>query len=149
MNTSIHTFTRCRKRESEERIRLREWEFDIPRLQQYVQLHKPEQSSITYLTLALTFSMRLKSIFNITPVSARVWGLYLQLLCLRIPLCSPSLRERVSPKLLIGLEFRSRWSGCWFLAGVAEFWAGFRWQTQLSTRTQRKENKLKSKNKRM
>ncbi len=24
MNTSIHTFTRCRKRESEERIRLRE-----------------------------------------------------------------------------------------------------------------------------
>ncbi len=55
MNTSIHTFTRCRKRESEERIRLREWEFDIPRLQQYVQLHKPEQPSITDLTLALSF----------------------------------------------------------------------------------------------
>ncbi len=34
MNTSIHTFTRCRKRESEERIRLKEWEVDIPRLQQ-------------------------------------------------------------------------------------------------------------------
>ncbi len=62
--TSIHTFTRCRKRESEERIRLREWEFDILRLQQYVQLHKPEQPSITYLTLALTFSMRLKSILK-------------------------------------------------------------------------------------
>ncbi len=42
-----------------------------------MQLHKPEQPSITYLTLALTFSMRLKSIFNITPVSARVWGFVL------------------------------------------------------------------------
>ncbi len=29
-----------------------------------MQLHKPEQPSITYLTLALTFSMRLKSIFQ-------------------------------------------------------------------------------------
>ncbi len=55
MNTSIHTFTRCRKRESEERVSLRERECDIPRLQQYVQLHKPEQPSITSLTLALSF----------------------------------------------------------------------------------------------
>ncbi len=62
MNTSIHTFTRCRKRECEERISLREWKCDIPHLQQYLQSHRPEQPSITYLTLALSFSMRLKSI---------------------------------------------------------------------------------------
>ncbi len=37
----------------------------------------------------------------------------------------------------------------WALAGFAESWACRLWQTQLSTRTQRKENKLKSKNKRM
>ncbi len=119
--TNIHTFTRCRKRESEERIRLGEWEFDIPRLQQYVQLHKPEQRSITYLTLALTFSMRLKSILKLHQFQQESGVLYLQLLCLRIPFCPPSLRERVSPKSLIGLEFRSRWSGRWFLAGFAEF----------------------------
>ncbi len=35
----------------------------------YVQLHKPEQPSITYLTLALTFSMRLKSILKIHQLS--------------------------------------------------------------------------------
>ncbi len=35
----------------------------------------------------------------------------------------------------------------WALAGFAESWACRLWQTQLSTRTQRKENKLKSKNK--
>ncbi len=69
MNTSIHTFTRCRKRENEERISLREWKCDIPRLQQYVQLHSPEQPSVTYLTLALSFSMRLKSILKIHQLS--------------------------------------------------------------------------------
>ncbi len=64
MNTHIHTFTCCRKRESEERISLRERKCDIPRLQQYVKLHRPEQPSITYLTLVLSFSMRLKSVLN-------------------------------------------------------------------------------------
>ncbi len=52
MNTSIHTEYIA---EREERISLREWKCDIPRLQQYVQLHRPEQPSITYLTLALIF----------------------------------------------------------------------------------------------
>ncbi len=41
----------------------------IPRLQQYVQLHRPEQPSITYLTLAFSFSMRLKSILKIHQLS--------------------------------------------------------------------------------
>ncbi len=52
MNTSIHTEYIA---EREETISLREWKCDIPRLQQYVQLHRPEQPSITYLTLALIF----------------------------------------------------------------------------------------------
>ncbi len=33
---------------------LKELNCDIPRLQQYVQLHRPEQPSITYLTLVLS-----------------------------------------------------------------------------------------------
>ncbi len=130
MNTSIHTFTRCRKREIEERIRLREWKCDIPRLQQYVQLHRPEQPSITYLTLALSFSMRLKFILTYTS-SARIWTFVLALLlCLGIPFCHPSLQKRGSPKLLIGLEISSRWSdvldiGSWLKLRVVG-WLKFR-----------------------
>ncbi len=52
-----------------------------------MQLHKPEQSSITYLTLALTFSMRLKSILKLHQFQQESGVLYLQLLCLRIPFC--------------------------------------------------------------
>ncbi len=66
---------------------------------------------------------------------------------LKDSLCSPSFQERVSPKSLIGLEFQE--SLKWALAGFAESWACRLWQTQFSTRTQRKENKLKSKNKRV
>ncbi len=43
---------------------LRELNCEIPSLQQYVLLHRPEQPSITYLTLALSFSMRLKLILH-------------------------------------------------------------------------------------
>ncbi len=59
-----------------------------------MQLHKPEQPSITYLTLALTFSMRLKSILKLHQFQQESGVLYLQLLCLRIPFCPPSLREK-------------------------------------------------------
>ncbi len=65
--------------------------------------------------------MRLESILKLHQFQQESGGLYLQLLCLRIPFCPLSLRERVSPKSLIGLEFRSRWSGRWFLAGFAVF----------------------------
>ncbi len=55
----------------------------ITSLQQYVLLHRPEQPSIPYLTLALSFSMRLNFILKYTN-SARIWGLHLRwLLCLR------------------------------------------------------------------
>ncbi len=64
MNKHLHIHTLQKERESEERMSLREWKCEIPSLQQYVQLHRPEQPSITYLTLALSFSMRLKFILN-------------------------------------------------------------------------------------
>ncbi len=45
-----------------------------------VQLHRPEQPSITYLTLALSFSMRLKFILN-APAQLESGGY------LALPLC--------------------------------------------------------------
>ncbi len=59
--------------------------------------------------------MRLKSIFNITPVSAKSGVCTCVAFVLKDSLCSPSFQERVSPKSLIGLEFRSRWSGRWLV----------------------------------
>ncbi len=61
--------------------RLREWKCEIPSLQQYVLLHRPEQPSITYLTLALSFSMRLKFILS-APIQLKS-GVVL----LALPLC--------------------------------------------------------------
>ncbi len=58
---------------------LREWKCDIPRLQKYVQLHRPEQPSITYLTLALSFSMRQKFTLN-APAQLESGGYLLGLL---------------------------------------------------------------------
>ncbi len=81
------------------RMSLREWKCDIPILQQYVQLHRPEQPSITYLTLALSFSMRLTFVLN-APIQLESGGYLLALL--RDSLLSSS--------LLIGWEFSSRWS---------------------------------------
>ncbi len=143
MNTSIHTFTRCRKRESEERIRLREWEFDIPRLQQYVQLHKPEQPSITWFNTRIDFSMRLKSIFNITPVTAKSGVCTCVAFVFKgFPFVSVFAGKGFSE---VADWLRVQESLKWALAGFAESWACRLWQTQLSTRTQRKENKTKVK----
>ncbi len=109
MNTHIHIFTRCRNRESEERMSLREWKYEIPSLQQYVLLHRPEQPSITYLSLALSFSMRLKCILN-APAQLESGG-YLRCLCVKgFPFCLSLCRKGGFPRLLIGWKFSSHWS---------------------------------------
>ncbi len=73
MNTRIHTFTCCKKRESEERMSLRDWKCEIPSWQQYVLLHRPEQPLITYLTLASSFLSEAKICIKCTS-SAKIWS---------------------------------------------------------------------------
>ncbi len=92
-----------------------------------MQLHKPEQPSITDLPLALSFSMRLKSIFNITPVTAKSG----------ICTCVAFVFKGFPFVLLFSgkgfsevadwLRVQESWK--WALAGFAESWACFRWQT--------------------
>ncbi len=70
---------------------LRESKREIPSLQQYVQLHRPEQPSITYLTLALGFSIRLKCILN-APAQLESGG-YLLVLLKGFPFCHSLCRK--------------------------------------------------------
>ncbi len=94
----------------------------------------------------IDFSMRLKSIFNITPVTAKSGVCTCVAFVFKdFPLLS--FAEKGFSEVADWLRVQE--SLKWALAGFAESWACRLWQTQLSTRTQRKENKLKSKNKRM
>ncbi len=92
-----------------------------------MQLHKPEQPSITDLPLALSFSMRLKSIFNITPVTAKS-GICT---CVAFVFKGFPFVLRLSRKgfseVADWLRVQESWK--WALAGFAESWACFRWQT--------------------
>ncbi len=66
--------------------------------------------------------MRLKSILKLHQLSKNLGVCTCVAFVFKgFPFCPPFLQERVSPKSLIGLEFRSRGSGRWFLAGFAEF----------------------------
>ncbi len=75
-----------------------------PRLQQYVQLHRPEQPSITY---RFEFLNEANIYIKIHQLSKNLGFVLAQLFCLRNSLLCPSLQKRVSPKSLIGLEFSS------------------------------------------
>ncbi len=102
-----------------------------------MQLHKPEQRSITYLTLALTFSMRLKSILNITPVTAKSGVCTCVAFVFKgFPLFSVFSEKGFSE---VADWLRVQESLKWALAGFAESWACRIWQTQLSTRTHGKK----------
>ncbi len=90
--------------------------------------------------------MRLKSIFNITPVTAKSGVCTCVAFVFKgFPLFSVFSGKGFSE---VADWLRVQESLKWALAGFAESWACRIWQTQLSTRNSRKENKLKSKNKR-
>ncbi len=98
---------------SEERISLREWKCEIPSLQQYVLLHRPKQPSITYLTLALSFSMRLKCILKIHQLSKNlVVCTCVAFVFKGFPFVVPSLQKGGFLRLLIGWQVSGRlwWS---------------------------------------
>ncbi len=79
--------------------------------------------------------MRLKSIFNITPVSAKSGVCTCVAFVFKgFPLSS--FAEKGSPK---SDWLRVQESLKWALAGFAESWACCPWQTQLSTRTHGKK----------
>ncbi len=92
-----------------------------------MQLHKPEQPSITDLPLALSFSMRLKSIFNITPVTAKSGICTCVAFVFKgFPFVLRLFRKGFS-EVADWLRVQESWK--WALAGFAESWACFRWQT--------------------
>ncbi len=157
MNKHSHIHTLQKERESEERMSLREWKYEIPSLQQYVQLHRPEQPSITYLTLALSFSMRLKFILNAP--AQQLWSCTcLCCLCGKagIPFCHCFFRKGVSQGCWL---LTVQWSfvvKSWALADewsqsplLVEVWSGcsrswtFAANLTFGHETQRKEKKLK------
>ncbi len=80
-----------------------------------MQLHKPEQPSITDLPLALSFSMRLKSIFNITPVTAKSGICTCVAFVFKgFPFVLHLFRKGFS-EVADWLQFRSRGSGRWLV----------------------------------
>ncbi len=153
---------------SEERISLREWKCEIPSLQQYVLLHRPEQPSITYLTLALSFSMRLKCILKIHQLSKNLVFVLALRLCLRdsLLLFRPC-RKGVSwgcwladrSVVICGEVLGSQWLGVsWRMVSESVASWSLKWmQSELDGlvnltfghETLRKENKWKEKNKLM
>ncbi len=130
---------------------LREWKCKIPSLEQYALLHRPEQPSITYLILALSFSMRLNFILN-APAQLESGG-YLCCLCVKGFPFVIVFAERGFPKVADWLTVQ--WSfvvKSWALAEDVELWFGgslkrvqseLGFAANLEHETQRKVKKLK------